>query len=173
MSGDTGGNRVAHCERSDRHLSSDRLSPEREAEELARLFDQREVELLGFLSSQLAVLKTQGQIYLGIAGVCISVTGFAGHNMVNAGPLSAGSMIIGILLILLAIVLALRCLASIRWVTQELGGTPRELARRVITRRNAQQRTLSIAGALIGAGLSFYLIAVVLAAWTRAHWTPP
>jgi hypothetical protein len=149
------------------------VSPEREAKELARLFGEREIELVSFLSGQLAVLKTQGQIYLGIAGVCISVTGFAGHNMVNAGPLSAGSMIVGLLLILLAIVLALRCLASIRWVTQDLGKSPEELARHVIARRNVQQKTLSLAGVFIGAGLLFYLGAVVLAAWSRAHWSPP
>jgi hypothetical protein len=128
---------------------------------------------VSFLSAQLAVLKGQAQTYLGIAGVCISVTGFSGHNMVNAGPLSAGSMIAGIALILGAIVIALRSIAAIRWVTQDLGGTPEQLAMRVIERRNAQQRVLGRAGALIGAGLAFYLCAVVLAAATKGHWTPP
>jgi hypothetical protein len=149
------------------------MSPEREADELARLFDGRTIELVGFLSGQLAVLKAQAQMYLGIAGVCITVTGFSGHNMVNAGPLSATSMIIGILLILGAIVVTLRVLSTIRWVTQELGGAPAELAARVIGRRNAQQRGLSVAGVLLGVGLFCYLIAVVLAAWSRAHWSPP
>jgi hypothetical protein len=151
-------------------------SPEeeqREAGELARIFEGRTPELVSFLSGQLAVLKSQGQIYLGIAGVCISVTGFAGHNMVNAGPLSAASMIAGIALILVAILLALRALAAIRWVTQDLGGSPDELALRVIRRRNAQQRWLTRTGALIGAGLALYLVAVVIAAWARGHWTPP
>jgi hypothetical protein len=148
-------------------------SGEQEARELARVFDGRTPELIAFLSGQLAVLKSQGQIYVGIAGVCISVTGFAGHNMVNAGPLSAASMVAGLALILVAVVLALSALAKIRWVTQDLGGSTAELATRVINRRNTQQRLLTRTGALIGVGLTFYVVAVVLAAWGRSHWTPP
>lgn len=149
------------------------MSVESEARELARAFEGRTSDLVTFLAGQLAVLKSQAQTYLGIAGVCISVTGFSGHNMVNAGPLSAGSMIVGIGLILAAIVIALRSIAAIRWVTQDLGGAPEELAARVIERRNAQQRVLGRAGALIGVGLAFYLVAVVLAAASKGHWTPP
>jgi hypothetical protein len=148
-------------------------SEQQEARELARVFEGRTPELIGFLSGQLAVLKSQGQIYVGIAGVCISVTGFAGHNMVNAGPLSAASMLAGLALILVAVVLALNALAKIRWVTQDLGGSPEELAARVIQRRNAQQRLLTRTGALIGIGLTFYVVAVILAAWGRGRWTPP
>lgn len=149
------------------------MNTEAEAGELAKVFEGRTAELVGFLSGQLAVLRGQAQTYLGIAGVCISVTGFSGHNMVNAGPLSAGSMIVGILLILIAVVIALRSMAAIRWVTQDLGSAPAELARRVIERRNHEQRSLGRAGALIGVGLGFYLCAVVLAAATKGQWTPP
>jgi hypothetical protein len=144
-----------------------------EARELARLFDGKTVELAQLLSSQLAVLKAQAQMYVGLGGVCITVTGFSGHNMVNAGRLSAGAMILGILLILVAIVITLRTLSSVHWVTQDLGGSAEDLARRVIARRDAQHRSLSIAGAFIGTGLLFYLAAVLLAALARAHWTAP
>jgi hypothetical protein len=144
-----------------------------EAKELARLFDGRTVELAHVLSNQLAVLKGQAQMYVGLGGVCITVTGFSGHNMVNAGPLSAGAMIIGILLILVSIVITLRTLSSVHWVTQELGGNAEDLARRVIARRDAQQRSLSIAGVFIGTGLLFYLAAVLLAAVARGHWSAP
>lgn len=149
------------------------MSSSDEARELAQLFDGRTVELAQLLSNQLAVLKTQAQMYVGLGGVCITVTGFSGHNMVNAGPLSAGAMIIGILLILVAIVITLRTLASVRWVTQELGGNAEDLARRVIARRDAQQRSLSVAGIFIGTGLLFYLGAVLLAAAARGHWSAP
>lgn len=149
------------------------MSSTDEARELARLFDGRTVELAQLLSSQLAVLKTQAQMYVGLGGVCITVTGFSGHNMVNAGPLSAGAMIIGILLILVSIVITLRTLSSVHWVTQDLGGTAEDLALRVIARRDSQHRALSIAGVFIGTGLLFYLAAVLLAAAARGHWSAP
>lgn len=148
------------------------MAEAREAEHLAAAFEHTG-ELVSFLAGQLAVLRTQAQAFVGIAGICISVTGFAGHNMVNAGPLSAGAMILGISLILVAIVITLRCLANIRWVTQDLGDSNVELARRVLSRRNQLQHSLQLAVTLIGVGLGFYVIAVVLAALSRAHWSPP
>lgn len=148
------------------------MSEGREAEDLAALFE-RTSDLVSLLSGQLAVLRTQAQAFLGIGGICISVTGFAGHNMVNAGPLSAGAMIAGITLILVAIVITLRSFSSIRWVTQELGDGNVELARRVLSHRNALQRRLYRAVALIAVGLGCYVMAVVLAAMTRGGWTPP
>lgn len=144
----------------------------REAENLAAVFERTQ-DLVSFLSGQLAVLRTQAQTFLGIAGICISVTGFAGHNMVNAGPFSAGSMIAGVTLILVAIVIALVSLANVRWVTQDLGEDKVALALRVIERRNSLQRSLHRAMALIAVGLGFYVCAVVLAAMSKGHWTPP
>jgi len=144
----------------------------REAENLAAAFEHTS-ELVSFLAAQLAVLRTQAQTFLGIAGLCISVTGFAGHNMVNAGRLSAGAMVVGVSLILAAIVITLQCMANIRWVTQDLGDGNVELARRVLERRNTLQRALNRAVALIAVGLGFYVMAVVLAALTKGGWTPP
>lgn len=144
----------------------------REAENLAAAFE-RTGELVSFLAGQLAVLRTQAQTFLGIAGICISVTGFAGHNMVNAGPFAAGAMIVGVTLILVAIVITLQCLANVRWVTQDLGDGNVELARRVLQRRNLLQRALHRSMALIAVGLAFYVAAVVLAALAKGHWTPP
>lgn len=149
------------------------MEPEIEARHLTEFYAERKTELLSFLSGQLAVLRSQGQAYLGIASVCISVTGFAGHNMVNAGPWSAGAMILGIFLILVAIVITLRALASVRWVSQHLGSASEVLAQRAIERRNVLASRLATAAALIGAGLAFYLAAVVLAAFSNARWTPP
>lgn len=144
----------------------------REAENLAAAFE-RTGELVSFLAAQLAVLRTQAQTFLGIAGICISVTGFAGHNMVNAGPFAAGAMIVGVTLILVAIVITLQCLANVRWVTQDLGDGNVELARRVLERRNSLQRALHRSMALIAVGLAFYVVAVVLAALAKGRWTPP
>jgi hypothetical protein len=148
------------------------MSEAREAENLAAAFEHTG-ELVSFLAGQLAVLRTQAQTFLGIAGICISVTGFAGHNMVNAGRVSAGAMIVGVMLILVAIVITLRSLANVRWVTQDLGDGNVELARRVLARRNLLQRSLHHAVALIGVGLGFYVLAVVSAALAKGGWTPP
>lgn len=148
------------------------MAEAREAEEVTAAFE-RTADLVSFLSGQLAVLRTQAQTFLGIAGICISVTGFAGHNMVNAGPLSAAAMVIGVAFILVAIVITLRCLSNVRWVTQDLGAGNLELTKRVIARRNLLQSSLHRGAVLIAVGLACYVIAVVLAALAKGGWTPP
>jgi uncharacterized membrane protein YczE len=144
-----------------------------EVKRLTALYDGSERELVAFLSGQLAVLKGQAQALLGIGGLCITVTGFSGHNMVNAGPTSAALMISGIGLITLAIGVAIRVLAGIRWVSQDLQEPVEELVSAVVSRRDRQQRALSLASLGVGVGLLLYVGAVVTAALAGSPWTPP
>jgi hypothetical protein len=101
---------------------------------------------------------------MGLAGLAITVTGFSGHNMVRGGWLSTTAMIGGVAFILAAIVITLRAVIHLRWVTQDLGDDLEATARAVIHRRDAQQRALTFAGTLVACGLGGYLVAVVLAA---------
>lgn len=150
------------------------MDPRVEAERLARTFQGSEKDLVAFLSGQLAVLKQQAQMIMGLCGLIITVTGFSGHNMVRAGPLSAGAMIAGISVVLVAILVTIRTLAKIRWVTQDLGDDFVAMAESVIRRRNREQRALGFAGACVAVGLGLYLVAVVLAAvFGGGVWTPP
>lgn len=150
------------------------MDPRVEAERLARTFQGSEKDLVAFLSGQLAVLKQQAQMIMGLCGLIITVTGFSGHNMVRAGPLSAGAMIAGIAVVLVAILVTIRTLAKIRWVTQDLGDDFVAMAESVIRRRNREQRALGFAGACVAVGLGLYLVAVVLAAvFGGGVWTPP
>jgi hypothetical protein len=144
-----------------------------EVERLSALYEGDERSLVSLLSGQLAVLKTQSQMLLGLCGLCITVTGFSGHNMVNAGPVGAFSMVIGIGLILVAVVVTLRAMVGIRWVTQDLGADARAVLEAVVPRRNQQQRAISLAGGCAAVGLSFYVVSVIYAALTHSSWTPP
>jgi hypothetical protein len=121
-------------------------------------------KLIPFFSAQLSVLKAQAQIFMGLSGLIITVTGFSGHQMVRGGPFSTLAMIMGITLILVGVLLTLRVLGRLRWVSQELRDDLVETAACIITRRNLEQRQLGVAGAFVGGGLAFYLVAVVLAA---------
>ncbi len=135
-----------------------------EATRMVALFDDDPRGLVGLLSSQLSVVKSQAQILMGLCGLTITVTGFSGHHMVRAGPISSLSMVGGIVLILAAIVVTLRTLAKLRWVTQDLSDDLTATALTIIRRRNHEQRQLSFAGMLVAGGLAGYLFAVVAAA---------
>lgn len=135
-----------------------------EAQRLVALFEGQPAQLVGFLSNQLAVIKGQAQMLMGLCGLTITVTGFSGHHMVRGGALSTLAMVLGIVLILVAVVLTLRTLAKLRWVSQDLSDDLVATATSVIVRRNREQRSLQMAGVFVGLGLAGYLVAVVLAA---------
>ncbi len=124
-------------------------------------------ELLEFLAGQLGVLKHQAQMLLGLCGLAITVTGFSGSNMIQAGRASAIALVVGIGLILLGALGSLHSLMSVRWVTEDLAEDLVDTAYVVILRRNAQLRRLSMAGILVACGLAAYLTSVALAAFAH------
>lgn len=140
------------------------LSVEEEAQRLVELLQAQPYQLLSYLSGQLAVVKTQAQMLIGLCGLTVTVTGFSGTHMVKAGWISAGLMVLGIALILVAATLCLKTLTETRWVTQCLADSLTETTRAVFKRRNRQQHRLTIAGRFVGFGLAAYLFSVASAA---------
>jgi len=147
---------------------------EDEARRLVALFAGRPDALIGFLSTQLGVLKTQSQMLMGLSGLVVTVTGFSGHNMVRGGWASATAMMVGIALVLVGVATTLRVSARLRWVTNDLEDDLVATALTVIRRRDAQAGMLAVAGGFVGTGLGAYLVSVVLAALaTGARMGPP
>lgn len=150
------------------------LPPDEEARRLAALFKDNPAGLLAFLSGQLAVLKTQAQIFMGLSTITITVTGFSGHNMVRGGAASTAAMALGVALVLGGVVLTARTLGELRWVSQDLDEDLGVTARAVIGRRDREQRWLGVAAVLVVGGLAAYLVAVILASVAAAgRFGPP
>lgn len=141
-----------------------RDSIEEEARRLTELFADQPPALVAFLSGQLSVLKSQAQVLMGLSGLVVTVTGFSGHNMVRGGPWSTTAMVAGIGFVLVAVVVTLRALTRLRWVSQDLADDLNQTTVAVLTRRNSQQRSLLYGGACVAIGLASYLVSVVLAA---------
>lgn len=135
-----------------------------EAARLVQVFAGKPDGLVGFLSGQLGVVKTQAQMLLGLSGLVVTVTGFSGHNMVRGGLASTAAMIVGIGLVLVAVAITLRAAARLRWVSQDLREDLVLTATMVLRRRDQQTRALERAGVLVALGLGAYLLSVVLAA---------
>lgn len=135
-----------------------------EARRLHALHAARPADLIATLSHQIGTVKTYAQVLVGLCGLTVTVTGFSGAHMIRAGSLAAGLMVAGIALVLVGLVLCIRTITLMRWVTQELRDDLVETATIVIGRRNQQQRVLSFAAGFVVAGLGCYLGAVGVAA---------
>ncbi len=143
------------------------MTSDEEARRLVALYEGHERELVGLLMSQLSVLRNQAQMLMGLAGLAITVTGFSGHHMVRGGPQAWVPMVAGIGAILVAVVITIRVMLALRWVTQDLADDLILTCLAVLDRVAAQRRALAVAGGFGALGLAGYLIAVVLAAFSN------
>lgn len=150
-------------------------TPEHVAEEarhLSKLYEGSEHLLVPFLSGQLSIVKQQAQMLVGLCGLAVTVTGFSGAHMIRAGTTAAVTMVVGIFLILVGLVLCLRVLSQLRWVSQDLQDDLAATAALVIQRRNLQQHHVAHAGVFVAVGLACYLAAVMLAALVSGNALP-
>ena len=143
-----------------------------EAERTRRLFAGQDAQFVLYLASQLATLKTYAQVLVGLCGLTVTVTGFSGAHMIRAGSLSAFLMVGGIALVLVGLVVCLRTLTTLRWVSQELRDDLVDTALIVIQRRDRQQRRLGVAALFVAGGLVLYLAAVSAAAVLTSNLSP-
>ena len=143
-----------------------------EARRLHALFAPQPTQLVQFLSGQIATVKTYAQILVGLCGLTVTVTGFSGAHMIRSGSVAAGLMVAGIALVMIGLVVCIRTITALRWVSQELQDDLIETAVVVIGRRNRQQHLLSIAAVFVAAGLGCYLAAVSVAALVSGNFAP-
>ena len=135
-----------------------------EARRLRDLFVDQPAQYVQFLSNQIATVKTYAQVLIGLCGLTITVTGFSGAHMIRSGSTAAMLMVAGIALVMIGLVVCIRTITKLRWVSQELRDDLIETAVVVLERRNRQQRLVSIAALFVAGGLACYLAAVSVAA---------
>ncbi len=135
-----------------------------EARRLRDLFAEQPAQYVQFLSNQIATVKTYAQVLIGLCGLTITVTGFSGAHMIRSGSTAAMLMVAGIALVMIGLVVCIRTITKLRWVSQELRDDLIETAVVVLERRNRQQRLVSIAALFVAGGLACYLAAVSVAA---------
>ena len=143
-----------------------------EARRLHALFAAQPAQLVQFLSGQIATVKTYAQILVGLCGLTVTVTGFSGAHMIRSGSLAAGLMVAGIALVMIGLIVCIRTITALRWVSQELQDDLIETAVVVIERRNRQQGLLSLAAVFVAAGLGCYLAALSVAALVSGNFAP-
>ena len=143
-----------------------------EARRLHALFASQPAQLVQYLANQIHTVKTYAQVLVGLCGLTITVTGFSGAHMIRSGSTAAGLMVAGIALVMVGLVVCIRTITALRWVSQDLRDDLIETATIVIGRRNQQQRAVALASVCVAGGLAFYLAAVSVAALVAGNFYP-
>lgn len=144
-----------------------------EANRLNQLFAGQPIQLVQYLSHQIATVKTYAQVLIGLCGLTITVTGFSGAHMIRSGSAAATLMVAGIGLVVIGLVTCIRTITRLHWVSQDLGEDLAATTVVVLQRRDRQQRAVSIAAVFVAGGLVCYLAAVTIAALVSGNLAPP
>lgn len=143
-----------------------------EARRLHALFANQPAQLVQYLATQLATVKTYAQLIVGLCGLTITVTGFSGAHMIRSGSTAAMLMVSGIALVMVGLIVCIRTITALRWVSQDLSDDLIETATIVLARRDREQRLVSIAALFVAGGLACYLGAVSVAALVNGNFAP-
>ncbi|MEZ4403196.1 MAG: hypothetical protein R3B06_24440 [Kofleriaceae bacterium] len=143
-----------------------------EARRLHAMFGDQPAQLLQYLAGQMATVKTYAQVIIGLCGLTITVTGFSGAHMIQSGSLAAALMVAGIALVMVGLVMCIRTITLLRWVSQDLSDDMLTTAAVIIARRNHHQRLVSVGAMFVAAGLACYLAAVSVAALVSGNFAP-
>lgn len=143
-----------------------------EARRLHALFASQPAQLVQYLATQLATVKTYAQVIVGLCGLTITVTGFSGAHMIRSGSTAAILMVAGIALVMIGLIVCIRTITALRWVSQDLSDDLIETATIVLARRDREQRLVSIGAIFVAGGLACYLGAVSVAALVSGNFAP-
>jgi hypothetical protein len=140
------------------------LRPLTPAEELAFLKEIHGTpaiaEIFAGVRDSLTVLQTRSQMLLGLITICLTVTGFSGRQIAETGWLSRGSVLVGVLSVLVAAVILIAGPLQVRWVTQYRAETVDATLVTLIERRNRKTTQYQLAAVWLLVGLIGYVLSL-------------
>lgn len=118
--------------------------------------------IMAMLERQFAVLHNRAQVLLGLCGIIISTTGFAGRNIAGTGPWAQGLVLAGIFLILLAAAVVCWGVLHLRWLTMQTGQGTRQWLITSLAYRDLKTRSYRVSLLIMLIGLTAYVAAIII-----------
>lgn len=142
-------------------MSLTRLSPAEELEFLKEIHGGDAAKIFCYLRDTFALLQTRSQMLLGLATICLTITGFSGPRMAASNPFSRIFIGVGLAFVLASIVAIVAGPLGLRWMTEWRAGSVDETLVENIIRRGVKTRLYRIATALLLTGLTGYLLSLI------------
>ncbi|MBN8526942.1 MAG: hypothetical protein J0M02_16535 [Planctomycetes bacterium] len=131
-----------------------------EAQRLLDLHKGDAARTYDVVRQQFMVLQQRSQLLLTLATITLTITGFSGPKMAESGAIARWGMAIGLALVLGALILLLSGL-RVKWLSQFDAGSPEATLAEAIAYRDRKTAHFQAEIALLAAGISSYVAAVV------------
>lgn len=138
-----------------------KLLPREEVEFLKEIHGEDYGKLFAAMREAFAILQTRSQMLLGLATICLTITGFSGPRMAASNPLSRFFIGFGLSFVLASVIAVVAGPLRFRWVTSWRADTLDETLIENIRRRDSKTRLYRLATFLLLVGLTGYLLSLI------------
>ena len=142
-------------------MSLKKLTPREEIEFLKEINGEDYSKLFGSVKESFALLQMRSQMLLGLATICLTITGFSGPKMAQSNSFSRFFIGFGLSFVLAAIIAVVAGPLRLQWMTAWKADTLSETLIENIRRRDSKTRLYKIATALLLTGLTGYLLSLI------------
>jgi len=138
-----------------------KLSPDEEVAFLRDLHRDAEAEsVLETLRGAFIVLQTRSQMLLGLATICLTITGFSGPQIAASGVAARSFIVLGVVCVLVTALLLVSGPLQVRWMTQFRGESTDATLAELVRRRNQKTHRYHQAMGFLIVGFTGYVLAL-------------
>lgn len=140
-------------------------TPEQEAQRLLDIHGGPETGLpaiLKVLGDQFTVIHTRTQMLLTLGTITLTITGFSGFRIKEAGVVAQVSMAVGLAFVVVALAMILLVSLRVRWVTQFCVRDSLDHVLQIIRYRNWRTRMYLVELSLLLIGMSTYSVSLLI-----------
>lgn len=139
-----------------------KLTPEEELEFLKEIQGGTDYDrLFGWMKESFALLQMRSQMLLGLATICLTITGFSGPRMAQSNLVSRFFLGFGLLFVLASVTALVIGPLRLRWTTQWKADDPEHTLILNLHRRNFKTGCYQVGTVLLLIGLTGYLISLM------------
>lgn len=105
------------------------------------------------------VLQMRSQMLLGLVTICLTITGFSGMRIAEAGFMAKLGIVIGLVSILITALLLFLGPLHVQWTSQFKASTIKDTIEELIIRRNIRTKLYHLATFFLVVGICGYVLA--------------
>ena len=138
-----------------------KLTPEEEVKFLKEIHGEDYSRLFDVVKESFVLLQMRSQMLLGLATICLTITGFSGPHMAQSNSFSRFFIGFGLSFVLASIMAVVAGPLRLQWITAWKAESLDETLVQNIRRRDSKTRLYRIATALLIVGLTGYLLSLI------------
>lgn len=138
-----------------------KLSPKEELDFLKEIHGEDYPMLFAVVREWFSLLQTRAQMLLGLATICLTITGFSGPRMAASNAYSRFFIGFGLVFVLASVVAIVIGPLRLRWITVWRGASKDETLLENIRRRDFKTTCYRVGTFLLLIGLTGYLLSLI------------